>query len=70
MGWAIAEAARRRGADVTVLAANVDLPRHPDIRYVDAATAADLRRAALDAFGSCDALVMAAAVADFAPAAA
>jgi phosphopantothenoylcysteine decarboxylase / phosphopantothenate---cysteine ligase len=70
MGWAIAEAARRRGADVTVLAANVDLPRHPDVRYVDAPTAADLRRAALDAFGSCDVLLMAAAVADFAPAAA
>ena len=51
-------------------ASNVDLPRHPDIRYVDAPTAADLRRAALDAFGSCDVLVMAAAVADFAPAAA
>jgi phosphopantothenoylcysteine decarboxylase/phosphopantothenate--cysteine ligase len=70
MGWAVAEAARRRGADVTVLAANVDLPRHPDVLYVDAPTAADLRRAALDAFGSCDVLVMAAAVADFAPAAA
>ena len=68
MGWAIAEAARRRGAEVTVLASNVDLPRHPDVRYVDVPTAADLRRAALEAFGSCDALVMAAAVADFAPA--
>ena len=31
-----------RGAEVTVLASNVDLPRHPDIRYVDAPTAADL----------------------------
>jgi phosphopantothenoylcysteine decarboxylase / phosphopantothenate---cysteine ligase len=70
MGWAVAEAARRRGAEVTVLASNVDLPRHPDVRYVDAPTAADLRRAALEAFGSCDVLVMAAAVADFAPAAA
>src|SRR5262245_45928399 len=69
MGWAVAEAARRRGAEVTVLASNVDLPRHPDVRYVDAPTAADLRRAALEAFGSCDVLVMAAAVADFAPAA-
>ena len=46
MGWAVAEAARRRGAEVTVLASNVDLPRHPDIRYVDAPTAADLHRAA------------------------
>ncbi len=42
MGWAVAEAARRRGAEVTVLASNVDLPRHADIRYVDAPTAADL----------------------------
>ena len=32
MGWAIAEAARRRGAEVTVLASNVNLPRHPDVR--------------------------------------
>jgi phosphopantothenoylcysteine decarboxylase/phosphopantothenate--cysteine ligase len=67
MGWAVAEAARRRGAEVTVLAANVDLPRHPDIRYVEAPTAADLHRAALEAFPGCDVLVMAAAVADFRP---
>lgn len=67
MGWAIADAARRRGAQVTVLAANVDLPRHPDIRYVDTPTAAELHDAALDAFPGCDLLVMAAAVADFRP---
>jgi phosphopantothenoylcysteine decarboxylase/phosphopantothenate--cysteine ligase len=67
MGWAVAEAARRRGAEVTVLAANVDLPRHPDIRYLDAPTAHDLHRAALAEFPACDVLVMAAAVADFRP---
>ena len=67
MGWAIAAAARRRGAEVTVLASNVDLPREPGVRYVDAPTAADLHRAALDAFPACDMLVMAAAVADFRP---
>jgi phosphopantothenoylcysteine decarboxylase / phosphopantothenate---cysteine ligase len=67
MGWAIADAARRRGARVTVLAANVDLPRHPDIRYVDTPSAADLHAAALDHFPDCDLLVMAAAVADFRP---
>ena len=67
MGWAVAEAARRRGGEVTVLASNVELPRHPDIRYVEAPTAADLHRAALAAFPSCDVLVMAAAVADFRP---
>ncbi len=67
MGWAVAEAARRRGGEVTVLASNVELARHPDIRYIDAPTAADLHRAARAAFPSCDVLVMAAAVADFRP---
>jgi phosphopantothenoylcysteine decarboxylase/phosphopantothenate--cysteine ligase len=67
MGWSVAEAARRRGAQVTVLSANVDLPRHPDVRYVDAPTAADLHAAALAEFPACDVLVMAAAVADFRP---
>ncbi|WP_217915765.1 bifunctional phosphopantothenoylcysteine decarboxylase/phosphopantothenate--cysteine ligase CoaBC [Miltoncostaea marina] len=67
MGWAIAAAARRRGAEVTVLASNVELPREPGVRYVEAPTAADLHRATLDAFAGCDVLVMAAAVADFRP---
>ena len=67
MGWAVAEAARRRGGEVTVLASNVELARHPDIRYIDAPTAAELHRAARAAFPSCDVLVMAAAVADFRP---
>jgi phosphopantothenoylcysteine decarboxylase/phosphopantothenate--cysteine ligase len=67
MGWAIAEAAWRRGADVTVLASNVDLPRRGGIRYVEAPTAADLHAAALAEFPACDLLVMAAAVADFRP---
>jgi phosphopantothenoylcysteine decarboxylase / phosphopantothenate---cysteine ligase len=67
MGWAVAEAARRRGGEVTVLASNVELARHPDIRYIDAPTAADLHRAARAAFPACDVLVMAAAVADFRP---
>jgi phosphopantothenoylcysteine decarboxylase/phosphopantothenate--cysteine ligase len=70
MGFAIAEAAHRRGAEVTVLAANVDLPRRPGIRYVEAPTAAALHEAALVAFGACDLLVMAAAVADYRPASA
>ena len=67
MGWAIAEAAWRRGAEVTVLASNVNLPRRAGIRYVEAATAADLHAAALAEFPACDLLVMAAAVADFRP---
>jgi phosphopantothenoylcysteine decarboxylase / phosphopantothenate---cysteine ligase len=67
MGWAIAAAARRRGAEVTVLASNVDLPRDAGVRYLDAPTAADLHAAALAEFPACDLLVMAAAVADFRP---
>jgi phosphopantothenoylcysteine decarboxylase / phosphopantothenate---cysteine ligase len=68
MGFAIAEAAHRRGAEVTVLAANVDLPRRAGIRYVEAPTAAALHEAALAEFDDCDLLVMAAAVADYRPA--
>ncbi|MEQ8833213.1 MAG: bifunctional phosphopantothenoylcysteine decarboxylase/phosphopantothenate--cysteine ligase CoaBC [Miltoncostaeaceae bacterium] len=67
MGWAIARAARVRGARVTVLAANVDLPRDPGIEYVEAPTAAELHERALEHFPDCDLLVMAAAVADFRP---
>ncbi len=67
MGMAIAEAARARGADVTVIAANVDLPRHLGIAYIDVATAAQLLDATTAAFAETDLLVMAAAVADFRP---
>jgi phosphopantothenoylcysteine decarboxylase/phosphopantothenate--cysteine ligase len=67
MGFAVADAARRRGAAVTVIAANVDLPRHPDISYVDVETAAEMLDAAVAAFPGCDLLVMSAAVADYRP---
>ncbi|HSD81067.1 MAG TPA: bifunctional phosphopantothenoylcysteine decarboxylase/phosphopantothenate--cysteine ligase CoaBC, partial [Solirubrobacteraceae bacterium] len=68
MGWALAEEAAALGADVTVVAANVALPRHPRVRYVDAATAAELQAACEAAFDQADVLLMAAAVADFRPA--
>jgi phosphopantothenoylcysteine decarboxylase/phosphopantothenate--cysteine ligase len=67
MGFAIADEAARRGADVTVVAANVSLPRTDAVRYVDVETAAELREATRAAFPDCDVLVMAAAVADFRP---
>jgi phosphopantothenoylcysteine decarboxylase/phosphopantothenate--cysteine ligase len=69
MGFAIAEEAARRGAEVTVVAANVALPRADRVRYVDVETAAQLRDAVRGEFAAADALVMAAAVADFRPAA-
>lgn len=68
MGFALAEAARRRGAAVTVVAANVELPRRGDISYVDVTTAAQLLEATRAAFADCDLLVMSAAVADYRPA--
>src|SRR5439155_23488281 len=69
MGFALAEEAARRGADVEVVAANVSLPHVPGIHFIDVETAAELEQAALRAFEYADVLVMAAAVADFRPAA-
>jgi phosphopantothenoylcysteine decarboxylase/phosphopantothenate--cysteine ligase len=68
MGFALAEEASARGADVAVVAANVGLPRHPRVRYVDVVSAEDLRAACEQEFAACDVLLMAAAVADFRPA--
>ncbi|HYM57086.1 MAG TPA: bifunctional phosphopantothenoylcysteine decarboxylase/phosphopantothenate--cysteine ligase CoaBC [Solirubrobacteraceae bacterium] len=70
MGWALAEEAARRGAEVTVIAANVSLPRRPGIEYVDVTTTAELAAACGERFETCDVLLMAAAVADYAPASA
>jgi phosphopantothenoylcysteine decarboxylase/phosphopantothenate--cysteine ligase len=68
MGFALAEEAARRGAEVTVVAANVDLPRSPAVGYVEVQTADELRKATLERFPRCDVLMMAAAVADYRPA--
>ena len=70
MGWALAEEAARRGASVTVIAANVSLPRHPGVEYLEVSTTAELAAACGERFESCDVLLMAAAVADYAPASA
>jgi phosphopantothenoylcysteine decarboxylase / phosphopantothenate---cysteine ligase len=68
MGFALAEEAQRRGAEVTVIAANVSIPRAPGIEYVDVGTAAELAAACSERFDACDVLLMAAAVADYRPA--
>lgn len=67
MGFALAEEAKRRGANVTVVAANVSLPRVAGIEYVDVITAAELADACSARFDACDVLIMAAAVADYRP---
>ncbi len=69
MGYALAEQAARRGAAVTVIAANVSLPAPAGARIVAVETAAQLGEACAEAFPDCDVLLMAAAVADFRPAA-
>src|SRR3954464_11686812 len=70
MGFAVAEEAAALGAQVTVIAANVALPRHPRVRYIDVETAAQLRDAGVAAFADAHVPVMSAAVADFRPASA
>jgi len=67
MGFALADEAARRGAQVTVIAANVSLPRTEGIEYINVETAAELEQAARQAFPETDVLLMAAAVADFRP---
>ncbi|WP_062464608.1 bifunctional phosphopantothenoylcysteine decarboxylase/phosphopantothenate--cysteine ligase CoaBC [Demequina soli] len=64
-GLALAEAARERGADVTVVAANVTLPVSEGVARVDVETSAELSAAVKEAAASSDVVIMAAAVADF-----
>jgi phosphopantothenoylcysteine decarboxylase/phosphopantothenate--cysteine ligase len=69
MGFALAAAARARGAEVTLVAANTSLPAPPGVQCLRVNTAEELRDACEQEFSSCDVLLMAAAVADFRPSA-
>jgi phosphopantothenoylcysteine decarboxylase / phosphopantothenate---cysteine ligase len=66
-GVALARAAVARGADVTLVAANVALPDPAGVKVVRVETTEELRDAVVSAAGSADAVVMAAAPADFGP---
>ncbi|HYY76163.1 MAG TPA: bifunctional phosphopantothenoylcysteine decarboxylase/phosphopantothenate--cysteine ligase CoaBC [Gaiellaceae bacterium] len=66
MGVALAREAQRRGADVTLVAANLAAPSPDAVEVVPAPTAADLAREVL-ARADADVVVMAAAVADYRP---
>lgn len=70
MGIAIAAAAAKRGATVTLIAANVPLPAPAGVRRIDVETTGDLDRVAREEFPASQILLMAAAPADFRPAAA
>jgi phosphopantothenoylcysteine decarboxylase/phosphopantothenate--cysteine ligase len=66
-GLALARTAAGRGADVTLVAANVSLPDPAGVKVVRVETTEELRDAVVSAAVSADAVVMAAAPADFRP---
>ncbi|MEU0662302.1 bifunctional phosphopantothenoylcysteine decarboxylase/phosphopantothenate--cysteine ligase CoaBC [Streptomyces lavendulocolor] len=68
-GYALARTAAARGARVTLIEANTGLPDPAGVDVVHVGTAVQLREAVLKAAADADAVVMAAAVADFRPAA-
>ncbi len=66
-GYALARTAAARGAEVTLVAANVTLPDPAGVKVVRVETTAQLRDAVLGASATADVVVMAAAPADFRP---
>jgi phosphopantothenoylcysteine decarboxylase / phosphopantothenate---cysteine ligase len=66
-GYALARTALARGAEVTVIAANVALPDPAGVKVVRVVSALQMRDAVLAAATSADVVVMAAAVADYRP---
>jgi len=67
MGYAIAAAARARGADVVLVTGPTALTPPPGVRTVPVETAAEMLAAVLAEYDDCDAVVKAAAVADYRP---
>ena len=68
MGYAVAEAARDRGARVTLVTAPTSLPDPAGVEMRHVTTVAEMREAVLSACVGADALIMAAAVSDYRPA--
>lgn len=66
-GVALAAAAAARGADVTLIGANLEVPAPPGVTLVTVSSALELQDAAREAVGDADVVVMAAAVADYRP---
>lgn len=67
MGYAVAEAARNRGAEVVLVSAPTHLPDVVGVTMVRVQTALQMQEAVFEAVARADALVMAAAVADYRP---
>jgi len=68
MGVALAAEAAQRGAEVTLVGANLAVEAPDGVQLVEVSTAAELEQATRAAFATADVLLMAAAVADFRPA--
>ena len=66
-GFALAQSALDRGADVTLIAGPVHLPTPVGVKRIDVETTVDMRDAVMTAVEGSDALLMASAVADFRP---
>jgi len=67
MGFAIARAALRRGAEVVLVSGPSSLEPPYEVEYIPVDTASEMREALLRNMSGCNALIMAAAVADFMP---
>jgi len=67
MGYAVAEAARDRGATVSLITAPTSLPEPAGIEVVHIRTATEMKEAVAKAIAQADALIMTAAVADYQP---
>lgn len=67
MGYALARAARDRGARVTLISGPVHLPPIPGVDTISVITAADMMQTVEQVFPSCDVAILCAAVADFSP---
>ena len=67
MGYALAGAARRRGADVMLVSGPTDLKPPADVHFCGVKTAEEMKRAVLDASEQYDVIIKAAAVSDYRP---
>lgn len=65
MGYALAGAAVRRGAEVVLVSGPTSLPAPAGARMISVLTAAEMRAAVLREYGRCNAVIMAAAVSDY-----
>lgn len=67
MGYAMAAAARDRGADVVLISGPTHLPKPGGVKLISVVSAAEMRRAVMENFGASRVVIMAAAVSDFRP---